>query len=91
MRNLGEQWIVKQDDGRNHLIEKVDAKEGHYKDLGPVNEDGCLESPIGKGFPTIRQNSDKTWVVFWTDSKHVRIFSVGATEQEAIDAWNWRT
>ncbi len=65
-------------------------EEGYIKDLGPVNDNGCLESPIGKGFPTIRQNSDKTWVVFWTDSKNVRIFSVGATEQEAIDAWNRR-
>ena len=101
MRKLNEQWIGKQDDGRNHLIEKVDAKEGHYKDLGPVNEEGCLPSPWG-GYPKIIHEVDQNRTENGEDVHYDNLWCVEIhepvlvctdeypTKQEAVDAWNRR-
>ncbi len=68
------------------------------KDLGPVNEDGCLPSPWG-GYPKIvrvgREGFCTYKVRFYL--KHGRVYGftlievTGNTRQEAIDAWNRRT
>ena len=67
------------------------------KDLGPVNEDGCLPSPWG-GYPKIvrvgREGFCTYKVRFYL--KHGRVYGftlievTGNTRQEAIDAWNRR-
>ena len=67
------------------------------KDLGILNEDGCLPSPWG-GYPKIvrvgREGFCTYKVRFYL--KHGRVYGftlievTGNTRQEAIDAWNRR-
>ena len=75
------------------------VRNGHYiKDLGILNEDGCLPSPWG-GYPKIvrvgREGFCTYKVRFYL--KHGRVYGftlievTGNTRQEAIDAWNRRS
>ena len=90
MRKLGEQWIAKQDDGRNHLIQKVDAKEGHYKDLGPVNEEGCLPMPCDSNvYPEVSELIGNVWIAK-AQSRTIYMEARGRGKQVCIDAWNRR-
>ena len=72
------------------------------KDLGPVNEDGCLPSPWG-GYPKIIHEVNQTRIENGEDVHYDNLWCVEIhepvlvctdeylTEQEAIDAWNWRS
>jgi hypothetical protein len=69
----------------------------YIKDLGIINENGCLPSPWG-GYPKIvrvgREDFCTYKVRFYL--KHGRVYGftlievTGNTRQEAIDAWNRR-
>ena len=60
------------------------------KDLGPVNEDGCLAEERTGEFPIIAGlKEEEVWVVR-LHAGNVTITVTGATRQQAIDAWNWR-
>ena len=69
---------------------KCDMEKGLIiKDLGPVNEDGCLaEERTGK-FPTISFSCDE-WCIEYNED-YISVACFGVTKQEAIDAWNRRT
>jgi hypothetical protein len=79
------------------------VRNGHYiKDLGILNEDGCLpEERTGK-YPTIKdRNEYEGWRLFhiWdcivcekigNDDEAIEIRVSALTRQEAIDRWNRR-
>ena len=70
---------------------KTGTDELIVKDLGPVNEDGCLAEERSGLFPEIKHQ--RYVPVRWSclvmdDFGYVRTF--GDTKQEAIDAWNRR-
>lgn len=74
------------------------VRNGHYiKDLGILNEDGCLPSPWG-GYPKIvrvgREGFCTYKVRFYLNHEGVYgstlVEVTGNTRQEAIDAWNRR-
>lgn len=96
---IGEQEKMVLADGKQHMIKYVDDN-GHWKDLGILNEDGCLpEERTGK-YPVVKKVISlklMDWV-WWagiqgeSDINGAKL-SIGVealTEQEAIDAWNWR-
>ena len=67
------------------------------KDLGILNEDGCLPSPWG-GYPKIVRVGGEGFCTYKVRFylKHGRVYGftlievTGNTRQEAIDAWNMR-
>ena len=62
-------------------------------DLGPVNEDGCRAEERTGLFPVVENHFHTLWVVTLITNDFPKIIQVscyGTTEQEAIDAWNWR-
>ena len=64
------------------------------KDLGPVNEDGCLAEERTGLFPKVSQVFDNLWKAFIyvnNDLEHIEVVVYGKTKQQAIDAWNRRT
>ena len=68
-----------------------DDKKFIIKDLGPVNEEGCLAEERSGKFPEIEHQSygPVRWsCLVMDDFGYVRTF--GDTKQEAIDAWNRR-
>ena len=91
-------------DGKPHIYQEavrfnteiwIDKKDGTIekmccRDLGPVNEDGCLaEERTGK-FPIIAELKEEgVWIVR-LHAGNVTITVTGATRQQAIDAWNRR-
>jgi hypothetical protein len=85
MKELGEQWIDK--DGNMQKCIWTDGNAYTTKDLGPVNEDGCLPSPWG-GYPKII-HEDNLWCVEIHEPVLVCTDEY-PTKQEAIDAWNRR-
>ena len=98
---IGEQEKMVLADGKQHMIKYVD-NDGHWKDLGILNEDGCLpEERTGK-YPTIKdRNEYEGWRLLhiWdctvcekmgNDDEAIEIRVSALTRQEAIDRWNWR-
>jgi hypothetical protein len=81
-------------DGGKCPVNKMDMV---IKDLGILNEDGCLPSPWG-GYPKIvrvgREDFCTYKVRFYLKNEVVYGFTLievtGNTRQEAIDAWNRR-
>ena len=77
------------------------ASDGIIKDLGILNDDGCLPSPWG-GYPKIIHEVDQTRIGNGEDVHYDNLWCVEIhepvlvctdeylTEQEAIDAWNRR-
>ena len=63
------------------------------KDLGPVNEDGCLPSDFGV-YPEVYEHMfmgiNGYKVNAYITDPHVGKYALGETRQEAIDAWNRR-
>jgi len=65
------------------------------KDLGILNEDGCLPSSWGE-YPTIEAPSEEgeAWCIYAFLAKDGSVIKKecawGETEQQAIDAWNRR-
>ena len=58
------------------------------KDLGPVNEDGCLAEERTGIFPNISFTCDE-WCVEYNED-YISVACFGVTKQQAIDAWNRR-
>ena len=107
--------IVMNLDGKPHIYQEavrfnteiwIDKKDGTIekmccRDLGPVNEDGCLPSPWG-GYPKIIHEVNQTRIENGEDVHYDNLWCVEIhepvlvctdeylTEQEAKDAWNQR-
>lgn len=64
------------------------------KDLGMLNEYGCLPSDFGV-YPEVYEHTligiDGYMVKAYTSEPHIGKYAWGETEQQAIDAWNRRT
>jgi hypothetical protein len=63
------------------------------KDLGVLNEDGCLPAPWNKELYPDFYNASKTlWCIHAeSDDNDLEMKAAGNSKQEAIDAWNRRT
>ena len=64
------------------------------RDLGPVNEDGCLAEERTGLFPVVENRFHNLWAVTVSIDdfvKNVQVTCYGDTKQQAIDAWNRRT
>ena len=88
MRTLGEQWV--EEDG--HMYKDISKYE--KKDLGSVNENGCLPSSWGE-YPEIIDFGDGSYVevhcLLRRESKTLKAeYAYGDTRQEAVDNWNRR-
>lgn len=63
------------------------------KDLGILNEEGCLPSDFGV-YPEVYEHTlmgiDGYMVKAYTSEPHIGKYAWGNTKQEAIDAWNRR-
>ena len=67
------------------------------KDLGILNEDGCLPSSWG-GYPEVIRVGKPNFVTYFKvslvvkygDGSGIQIHVTGKTKQQAIDAWNRR-
>lgn len=68
------------------------VRNGHYiKDLGILNENGCLPCPLCGGYPRLAMYDEKTnYYAYCNDCGTCIGERVYPTEQEAIDAWNRR-
>ena len=63
------------------------------KDLGALNEDGCLAEERTGLFPVVENHFHNLWIVTLITNDFPKIIQVscyGATKQQAIDAWNRR-
>jgi hypothetical protein len=87
MRKLGEQWIDK--DGNMQKCIWTDGNAYTTKDLGPVNEDGCLPCPFCGEYPNLESNGWYFWYCCTNDDCLAEV-GAGKTKQEAIDIWNRR-
>ena len=95
---IGEQW-VEEIDGIKHMYKAVEvATRGLcsdivVKDLGILNEDGCLPSDFGV-YPEVYEHTlmgiDGYMVKAYTSEPHIGKYAWGNTKQQAIDAWNRR-
>lgn len=69
------------------------GSEYRIKDLGILNEDGCLPSDFGI-YPEVYEHTlmgiDGYMVKAYTSEPHVGKYAWGKTKQKAIDAWNRR-
>ncbi len=62
-----------------------------YKDLGILNEEGCLPSPWNeKLYPEIRENPNGNYVIS-AESLDCLYFIFGYPKEKAIANWNKRT
>ena len=90
MRKLGEQW-VEEIGGKEHMLKCIGLADDMsiiIKDLGVLNDDGCLaEERTGK-FPNISFSCDE-WCIEYNED-YISVACFGVTKQEAIDAWNRR-
>ena len=92
---LGEQWI-EMIDGQEHMFKAVTPiVNGHtdIKDLGILNEDGCLTNCWGE-YPRIEELVDvhtrEHWFRCITRNNVYCATESYKTKQQAIDAWNRR-
>jgi hypothetical protein len=63
------------------------------KDLGILNEDGCLPSDFGvypEVYEHVLMGINGYMVKAYIPDPHVGKYAWGKTKQEAIDAWNRR-
>ena len=69
------------------------------KDLGILNEDGCLPCPFCREYPLVENayegvsghnTPDGFWRISCFGKNHEMAFFSGKTRQQAIDAWNRR-
>ena len=69
-----------------------EVEHGYIKDLGILNEDGCLPCPFCGGYPKIIHPTENMPVVsiVHTGLGHRILLEFFSSEQQAIDAWNRR-
>ena len=92
MRKLGEQEQMVLVDGKQHMIKYVDNN-GHWKDLGILNEDGCLQCPFCGEYPEIQGGElsrAEGYLVFCDGTSHSVTAGAFMAKQEAINEWNKR-
>jgi len=98
MRKLGEQW-VEEIDGQEHMVKCIGLADDMSiitKDIGVLNEDGCLPVPWDKTFyPNIYEGlltiyTSNRRVLVCCEDDDMSMFVNGKTRQEAIDRWNRR-
>ena len=67
------------------------VRNSHYiKDLGILNEDGCLPSAWDKAlYPQVYRTTETIWYAH-AESYGIFMEAKGKTKQEVIDAWNRR-
>ena len=69
----------------------IDCSKMIVKDLGILNENGCLPCPLCGGYPRLAMYDEKTnYYAYCNDCGTCIGERVYPTEQEAIDAWNKR-
>lgn len=108
MRTLGEQWVendrmykavkgVCENCGISHLCTLSASCPMVWgliaKDLGPVNEDGCLAEERTGLFPTITKVTDGIWKASVYQNgglMQIEIVVWATTQQQVIYAWNRR-
>ena len=106
MKHLGDQWI-EVINGQEHMVKCVgirnpvitDGNNFITKDLGILNDDGCLPAPWNKNlYPNIDEHdlniyqngSPIHYFLIYGDDGLIKMWVKGKTKQEAIDAWNRR-
>ena len=101
MRKLGEQW-VEVIDGKRHMLKCIGLADDMSiitKDIGILNEDGCLPAPWNKNlYPNIDEHDLNIYqngapihyFLIYGDDGLIKMWAEGKTRQEAIDAWNRR-
>ena len=85
--------VDKWDDDCLHFDQICPVEKGLIvKDLGPVNEDGCLPCPFCGEYPKIIHPTENMPVVsiVHTGVGHRILLEFFSSKQEAIDAWNRR-
>jgi hypothetical protein len=96
MRKLGDQW-VEVINGQEHIFKAVEPLingNTDIKDLGILNEDGCLTNCWGE-YPGIEELADvhtrEHWFRCITRNNVYCATESYKTKQQAIDAWNRRS
>ena len=72
---------------------RIEPNDIIVKDLGILNEEGCLPDERTGLYPRIEEAKDNVQVFKWScivSSDNVYIRAHGSTKQKAIDAWNRR-
>ena len=91
MKELGEQWIDK--DGNMQKCIWTDGNAYTTKDLGHVNEDGCLPCPFCGEYPTLKEELDENGSRIYAIEHECNIDMTTGWDhdkQTVIDAWNRR-
>ena len=96
MRKLGEQWIEELDRDM-HMYKCIglnDDMSEIIKDLGILNEQGCLPAPWDKNlYPNIDNciidGKDTGWDIY-VDCFNIEMVVNAKTLKQAIDLWNRR-
>lgn len=70
--------IIKCGEGQNFII----------KDLGPVDDNGCLAEERTGLFPVVKQDGPMWFVEMHTSL--INVLCIGRTMQQVIDRWNQR-
>ena len=89
---IGEQEKMMLVDGKQHMIKYV-GNDGHWKDLGILNEDGLLPCPFCGEYPTIKEELDENDErIYAVEHECNMCITTGWNhdKQEVIDAWNRR-
>ena len=71
----------------------IDCSKTIIKDLGVLNEDGCLPADFGvypEVYEHVLMGINGYMVKAYIPDPHVGKYAFGNTKQEAIDAWNRR-
>ena len=92
MKELGEQWI-EEIDGKMHMLKAVTPIiNGHpdIKDLGILNDDGCLPCPFCGEYPEIQDREYEGVIVFCDGDSHSITCGAFFSKKQAIDEWNRR-
>ena len=96
MKKLGEQW-VEELDGKKHMLKAVTPIiNGHpdIKDIGILNDDGCLPCPFCGEYPTIKEeldeNDESIYAVEHECEAVVITTGWNHDKQEVKDDWNRR-
>ena len=66
------------------------TKQGHVKDLGPVNEDGLLGCPFCGEYPVVQPENSRAGFGCHCDKCKCAVSGLHESMQEVMDEWNRR-